>query len=432
MFTRKIKRDLMLAASVQFYQKLTGVVVVALMARNLPVETMGRFLFAVSVISFFALVSELGTTRYLIGRAAENPSGVLDDLAEVLTVRILIVVPLFLVLNSVAFILAPDYFSVSLLCSIYLFLQELYHPFAALFIGTRRVGYRAFTGMVGYTAMVAFVLLAIILNGSLETILVGYVFSNALLIALSVFVVRRRFGRVTLLRGRYLPVAKSVLADSFPFFLITVLSLLHFKLGALMLGALSSFEAVAAYEASNRLLEASRVLIRPVALVFVPVCTALALQGAWSKLRTTFHRIALIAAGLGVLLAAVVTGASDVIVTGLYGSEYAGTADVLSILFLSTPAVFLGSTALFLARSIHAERRALVLMAVSLPISLVLNLMLVPGWGAQGAAWATFGSQWILMFALMKLLAGELGRKTSVVSPQLPYGFGETDLPPRT
>ena len=71
---KKISLDLGMSAGTQVFMKLVSYVVITILARYLSKEDMGAFFFAATLATFFALLTELGTNRYLIREVSEDPS----------------------------------------------------------------------------------------------------------------------------------------------------------------------------------------------------------------------------------------------------------------------------------------------------------------------------------------------------------------------
>lgn len=76
-------------------------------------------------------------------------------------------------------------------------------------------------------------------------------------------------------------------------------------------------------------------------------------------------------------------------------------AAVARILVLSVPLHFCYVASAFFCESIQRPLASTVVMAGANVLNLVLNLLLVPGWGAEGSAWATVAARGCLAIALV-------------------------------
>ena len=99
---------------------------------------------------------------------------------------------------------------------------------------------------------------------------------------------------------------------------------------------------------------------------------------------------------LTTILAAILFVAADWVVELLYSSRFSASAAVVRIL---APGIVLFSGARVLGNDIAARGRPLtnsVIAAISVVANIVLNLVLIPGHGIDGAAWASTASYSIL------------------------------------
>lgn len=70
---QKVKKDLLLAFSSHFFYKIVGYLVLVLLTRYLAKDKMGEFFFAAALATFFILLTELGTSSYLIREVTGSP-----------------------------------------------------------------------------------------------------------------------------------------------------------------------------------------------------------------------------------------------------------------------------------------------------------------------------------------------------------------------
>jgi len=105
---------------------------------------------------------------------------------------------------------------------------------------------------------------------------------------------------------------------------------------------------------------------------------------------------------LGIIIGAIISSTAGMIIPVAFGSKYSAGIPLLRILFVSLPMVYVGSVALELAKSIHAETKMLKVIIASAALNILLNLYFIPKWSANGAAWATVISETV--FASLALV----------------------------
>ncbi|MFW6058696.1 MAG: flippase [Phycisphaeraceae bacterium] len=424
----KVRIDLLLATGSDFCQKLVGYVVLMVLARYLDKATMGDFFFATAAALILARFAELGTNRYLMREVAEQPEHSRARLGEVLALRVPLLVVAFIALNGLIAVLSPDILSIVALTSCYVFLNELFYPFAAFFVGHRRVGLRAATALSGQALMIGLVLLAVSQGWGVHAILACYIIANVVLVGTAYVVVLSMFGTIHwhwAFDGLW-----RVLKVSLPLFVLALLGLLHFKIDTIMLEFIATgvdntpSEEVARYEAAYKIFEVSQVLARPLAMIFLPICSGLVVQAAWPRLRAQVRKLALLAATAGGAMALGVITLAPWIIPFMFGDQYLDSVTVLRVLYLGVPSLYLVFVGTFLCNALRLERRAIIAMILCLVCNAALNAMSIPAYGAVGAAWVTLATEsllaallWGVLIQRLRELPAEGGEPTAPQSP---------------
>ena len=404
---RKIQNDLALAMGSQLLQKLTGLVVIMVLARHFDKAVMGRFFLAGALATLLAMATELGVNRHLMRQAAQHADDALAALGQVLALRLPLMLAGYAAMALVVFLIEPELTVPVLLTSLYVLLQDYYYSFSSLMLGLRRVGMRLVSMLIGQVLTVALVILAVAMGAGLTLVLVAYVVANFAMVLLTAALVRQRIGPFSLHWNR--PAFGRILREALPFFLLGVLGTIHFKVDSLMLGLLRGYEQVATYEAAYKFLEVSRFIVRPAAMIFFPLCSEMAARGDWATYRLVLRRLVNTTGALGLAMAGGVLLAAGWLVTLVFGPAYGESEAVLRILFLAVPMVFFGFVAGFVAPSLNLERRAVSATGACLLLNVALNLLMIPSLGARGAAWATLVSETILAAWLFAMIAARLG-----------------------
>jgi O-antigen/teichoic acid export membrane protein len=221
-------------------------------------------------------------------------------------------------------------------------------------------------------------------------LLAANVARSLLLVALAVIVTRRR---LCPLRVRW---DTRLLRQAVPFLLLPLVGLLGEKVATLALGFLGDYRAVGHYQLAMRIVAACYFVPGTVAQVLFPQFSA---QGLTSETRRTFMRILTMLGGLGVL-AAVIASAAAPLCALLYGPAARAVAPLLHDLALLFPLRFL---CLFLATTLPAfyqERQVLRGVAAGTAAGLMANSVLIPTFGAHGAAYAQMLSEGVQLAVL--------------------------------
>ena len=418
----KARIDIGFAMAGEITGKLVSLVVMMVLTRYVPSERLGEYFFAVSIASLCAVITAVGTTTMLNRSVAGEPSKTADYLGKVLSVRVPLTFAAFVSINAVTAVAAPDLLNVMALASAYSLLGNFWFTYSAVLLGTHNVRLRTTSELVAPAIQILLIPAAAALGWSFETILLVLVASNAAMLGAAAVVVHRRWGpvRVTWPDRAALAYAWA----SWPFLVVTGLQTANFRLDTVMVFSLSSAAEAASYETAFKLLEVSRLLVRPVAAVYFPMCAAMAAGAAWANLRSTSNVLLVRTAVAGLAIAAGVALIAPWVMPTIWGPEYAQGGAVLRVLYLSVPALWLGLVASFLAAALGRERAAAMGQAGSLAINLGMNAVIVPVLGAVGAAWTTLATQGALSVWLILLVRATLARRQTAqaagISPSTP------------
>jgi O-antigen/teichoic acid export membrane protein len=399
----RIKRDLALATSADVGRKLLGYVVLAILARTFDASSMGQLFFAVTLASMAAVFTELGTHRYLVRKIAQDEPHALRHLSEVLSLRLPATLAAFTLLNLLALGFMRERLPILFLAALFTMVGDLYYTFGCLFLGLRRLGYRLATGLIDLVLLIVLVAYAVRHDFSLAAVLWCYVIAEITMVASTALVVRFAFGRFRLTRD---PARLgAVMRESLPFFVMGSLGLLLFKVDTLLLGLLRSSAEVARYEAAYKFLEVSRFAVRPAGMVFFPLSAQLVAREDWTGFFALGQRLALGAGGIGLVVAAAAMSLAPWLVPLVWGPAYGSSIPILRVLFLAAPFVFLSFVGTFLAQALHLERLVVRIVLASVVGNILLNALVIPRFGALGAAWTTVASETTLAICLTTLVA---------------------------
>jgi PST family polysaccharide transporter len=391
MIRGSIRRDLLISFVSQFGFKLLGFAALALMARRLSQADYGKLMFALTLCGVTVLITDLGASTDLSRRVAAAPAGARRRLEAVLSARLpllaayLVLLPVWVVLTK------PDALTVAAAIAVFSVCKDVYRSYSSLFLGLHRVGYTVTAYGTSLLVLVTVVALGAATGAGLGWMTGAHVLSGVVLLGVASAIMRLRVGPIRLRCGwRRM---KRVFQGSVWLFVLSVAGMVHYAADTLMLGYMQSYEQVARYEAAAKLLEASQFMVRPLTLILLPVCAALASRQQWQDLRRLMHKMFAGMAVLGVATWGFAALLSVPIIRIVYTATYDDSAQVLRVLYLSVPGLYTATVAMLLASSTLREKRAVFIMAVGVALNVAFNLVAIPRYGALGAAWVTVASQ---------------------------------------
>lgn len=373
-----------------------------ILTRVFSPDAMGGFFFATALAFLALLFTTFGTHFHLVRAVARDPDRGLDQLGEVIKLRVPLTGLALLVLSGGALILAPAVAAVVALTAIFVLVGDFANTFGAYLVGRREFKLRFLVALPGPIALLATVPLVVLAGATLEQTLLCFIAASAVAVVVAGAVVHTRYGRIPLALDH--GSMRGLMGVCWPFLVLEALQLVQFKIDTLMVFWIHSSEAAAHYETAYRLLEVSRLAIGPLATIAFPVCAMLIARRDWAAARDYGTKVVVTAAaiGLGVMLLGLL-GPEWIMVT-VWGPAYAGTGGVLQVLFLSAPLVFVNLLGVMVANAMGQERRLMRLMAFATICNITMNAIAIPRWGSEGAAWTTLITEIVILTGLAAIV----------------------------
>lgn len=196
---------------------------------------------------------------------------------------------------------------------------------------------------------------------------------------------------------------QSFLTDVMPIGLGIVLSALYFRIDVFLIELWKGIEAVAAYNAVFRLVEALRLFPAAVLAVMLPaLCRA-------SNMKP-LSMVALAVTGFAVAVSAILWALAGRIVPLVYGQPYAAAAPAFRILLLSFPLMSLNYALTHQLVGWNGQRAYAWIAGAALVFNVALNARLIPAMSIDGAAWSTLLTEALLTIGCIAALRRAAGR----------------------
>ena len=217
--------------------------------------------------------------------------------------------------------------------------------------------------------------------------------------SIALIIMFRRFGSLPVNKLRpSMRYARSLLADAWPMIFSGLASTIYMRIDQVMLALMAGDAAVGTYSAATRITEAAFIIPNIVCISLFPALVKASQADKAVYLQRLSQLFALLQLTALVLVLLLSVGANP-ITTLLYGHQYQDSAAVLRIHSIALLFVFFA-----VPSGRHLVAKNHVMIAMTRPIfgaivNIILNLQLIPRYGANGAAIATvisyFGSSLI-------------------------------------
>jgi O-antigen/teichoic acid export membrane protein len=372
-----------------------GAVTVPLTVRTLGASGFGVWSAASAYVSIIGTITDLGLTTVAMQRMAAEPERESEWLGALAGMRLLLAVlaaaicaagvPIFLSTgHATAWILTLTIFSTGGSALMAVFNSRLRSGLA--------LSFNLIQSFMWLGVTVAF----FVTGASVVAFAVGYVAVLAVVCTLQVRAARR-YAHIAWRAGRAL--WRPLMRVAVPLGIASVLITIYYQVDSVLLLQLAGARETGFYSAAYRFL--SPLLLLPAAVMssFFPVLSAAQAHDP-DRVRRLVQRAAELMTIISLPILAGTIALSGPIVHVLYGPGYGRTAQVLPVLMIAFVSICFGSLAGFLAPLLNLTWRLAVYSAIGAIANVVLNVLLIPRYGALGSAWVTVVTE-VLTMALM-------------------------------
>lgn len=197
--------------------------------------------------------------------------------------------------------------------------------------------------------------------------------------------------------------AAKTIEKNYSIILSSVSIIIFLKIDQIMLGYFSNLNEVGIYSVALRLSESWFVIITALTLSFRPSMTP-AYSSNFKEFEKKFSYLLKILLFISFSFAFLISFTSDILILALFGDSYTGSSDILKI--HSWTGIFIALNAISWNWHIPSETTSTISyrLFLSLILNIFLNYLLIPKYGAIGAAYATLISKIFLGFIGIILL----------------------------
>lgn len=371
-----------------------GLFVGVWLARYLGPQLFGDFSYATALVLIFSPFATLGLDGIVIRRLVQDPSCKNEVLGTSFIIMLVGGLVAFALTMASIFIVKPDnnliYWLVGILASCIIF--QAFIAIEFWFESQLQWKFSAF-GKTSAFLLLSFVKISLIL---LEAPLIAFAWAalaETILGSIGLLIVYRLRGysiRAWLFSHS---MAKLLLRDSWPLFFTIFLTMIYLRIDQVMIGKMIGSEELGNYSVAVRISEV---------WYFIPtiICSSIlpAVIRAESVSEELFHahlqRLYCLMAFISYVVALPVAFFSDTVIQVLFSSAYTEASPILAMLIWAGLFTSLGAARHVFILSKNWTKVNLVSIGLGSVLNILLNFLLIPQYGAMGAAMATVISYW--------------------------------------
>lgn len=382
----------------KFASTFLGLLAIAFIARYLGVEGYGEYTTAVTFISFFAIVADMGLTLVtvqLISQPGAKMEKIMSNLLALRLISALVIIglaPIFVLIFPYSTVIKQAVLAVSFS----FFFIAMNQVLVGLFQKQLRMDKVAIAEVLSRALMLGLIFYSIKIDQGILGIMLAVSISSAFNFLLH-YLFSLSFVRLKL--SFDFEYWKEIMQKSWPLAVTIILNLLYLKTDTLLLSiipretSIGIIEEVGLYGAAYKVIEVLVTLPFMFAGIILPIITLKwanqDAKGFSNVLQKSFDVMAIVAVPL--IFGTFVT--SKEVMTLVAGKEFILSANILNILIIASSVIFLGTMFSHAVIAINKQKKiipAYVFVAVT---SVLGYFVVIPNFSYLGAAWVTVYSE---------------------------------------
>jgi len=378
---------------------ISGVVVGIYIARYLGPEQFGLISYVTAVVSVFMALSRLGMDSILVRDLGRSP----EKRQEIMS-------------TAFALMLLASVVCLTVLCALILILESEFQVKVYTLVVSSGILFQSFMvidynfqaqvqakySSIAKSAALIFSAVSKFLLVVIDADLVAFAFFYALdHMVVALFLISLHFYRkqISFLFGFDKSLVMPLLQSAWPMVLSAMAVVLYMRVDQVMIKNMLSSQDLGIYVAAVKIYEGWLALPYIISVSLLPAIVKLRARSAdvyVKRLTMVFSLLFWLSAASALL----VSFFGEKVIYYIYGSEYAAGNNVLAIVMWATTFAAIGSvTARYLTVE-NMEKKIAFRTIAGLIINVVLNLIMIPAYGIEGAAAATLITLFVVNYAL--------------------------------
>lgn len=413
----RILKNISFSAFSLILNRIGQIVLFVFIARITGADGLGAYTLALSLVAIFGVITDLGLNSLIVREVAANKRLAARYLGNMAVLRYLLSL---LSLTAVILLTFFSHFPSATKTIIYLiaignFFVTCGFGLRWIFQAFQKLQYEAYVNIFWGVSLTVLGILALKLNFGLLGLSRVQLGLSVLSLVLIWFLVFKNFFRFQLrIEPKFW---KELFKEALPFALTLIFMTIYLNSDTVILSWLKGEKSAGIYNAANKLILQVKnipVILGPAllpALAEASVKKPDVLQGFLEK-ELTYLAILLLP------LCVIITILGEKIMFLLYDSGFGSSVIVLKILIWSALFMVLYSTGLRALMAVKKVTKLAILTGIGMLLNLVLNFLLIPSFGAKGAAISILATEIAVFFGIFYLLHWELQfRFRSLLAP---------------
>lgn len=377
-------------------QKVLSFLYFTMVARSIGVANMGKYSFALSFSTIFAMILDLGVTQILIRESARDHETSQKNLSTVIGFKLLASIVIYGALVIIANLLGYPQITKELvyIAGIVMLIDSFTLSFYGVIRGHQNLSFESLGIIINQAIVLVIGFIVLKLDLGLQTLMGVYLVGSVVNFAYSGILLKIKFKVFPRIDFNFVRI-KQILILSIPFAIAGIFIRIYSSIDVILLSKISGDHAVGIYSIATKIL---------FALQFVAMAFSATLYPAFSHY--FIHSKELLAKNftksiyyLLILSLPLVTGVifmADKIIVPVFGKAYEPTILPLQIIIGSLVLIFVCFPVGAMLNACNRQTRNTVNLGIVAVFNIIINLILIPFYSYVGAAIATLLSYGLL------------------------------------
>jgi O-antigen/teichoic acid export membrane protein len=399
-FTKLLKGTAYLAAGAQL-GRLLNFFQVLLLTRQLGSAGYGEWSLIQALPAMLMVVTDLGLNSVMLREIAADKMSERASLQKVFSLKLLLA-PVYILITTI-FALASSNGRIASLIAIYsgsVVLGLCGETLLAVYRARQRYEFEAFISLVRDVTLCLILIATLFFGAGILWLVVATAIHNALFSTILLINYRRE--SPVKLAFSTAPEYRRLLTSALPFAAFNLLNPLSMQIALVMVGTLSSVQAVGIYNAAFRIVVFLYFIPNALQRTLLPNLAAV-FQSARDVYNANLQKAARLVIATSLPLAIGLFLTSRQTIKLLFSAEFTRSAEVLRLLALSIPFYYLRVVMNAALYATGREKLSLLFFATSAVLNTVVNVFLINSYGVIGAAVGTIFTEVFLCACYVKL-----------------------------
>ncbi|KKQ23806.1 MAG: hypothetical protein A3G45_00525 [Candidatus Staskawiczbacteria bacterium RIFCSPLOWO2_12_FULL_37_15] len=358
------------------------------LARYLGPQTYGKWSFALSFVSFFAVFVDFGFTMLIIRELARDKTKSSEYIGNILTMKLILGLAVTALAALAIRLLSRDSMVINLVyfLSLYIVINNFAALFQAIFRANEKMEYEAVCRIAQSLCLLVLSAFFILNKSSVLFISSAFLIASFIGASFSLF-----FLKAYLLRPSFkadFKIWKEIAKKAWPFLFSGIFYMIYFVMGSVMLGIFSNMEEVGYYNAAYNLFLAVFIVPSVVTMSFFPKISYFYEKNK-TELQKIFFNYRLVMVAIGFLLSIGLFLSANFLVIKIYSLDYSASVALLKVLSFIILVKSLSYVYNWFLSGSNEQKKVLVASGLASILNIILNYFLIIRYNAMGAIIAT-------------------------------------------